>query len=323
MAKSIAKYALAAMFFIAGSSTHAQSYPNKPVRIIVPSSPGDGADLLARAHATPLQQALGQPFIVENRAGAGGVIGSEMVAKSPADGYTLIVAHAGSHAINAALYPKLTYDPQRDFTPVMLLMTAPNVLVVNPSLPIKTVQDFITYAKKQPGKLTYGSGGNGSSAHLTMEAFKSATGIDLVHVPYKGSNPALTDIIGGQIPLMFVNLPPAVPHIKTGKIRAVAVTTARRSNALADVPTVAESGLAGFETVAWFGVLGPAGMPRDIVQRLNAEIAKVMQSADWKERIVALGGDSAPGAPEALAERIRTDVARWKKVVADAGIKPE
>ena len=304
----------------------AQSYPAKAVRLIVPSAPGDGADLLARALGARLQEALGQPFLVENRSGAGGVIGSELVAKAAADGYTLIVAHAGSHAINAALFPKLSYDPQRDFTPVILLMTAPNVLVVNPSLPIKTVQEFVAYVKKQPGKLGYASGGNGSSAHLTMEAFKNATGTDIVHVPYKGSTPALTDIIGGQIPLMFVNLPPAVPHIKSGKLRAIAVTTVRRASALPDVPSVAESGmagLAGFETIAWFGVLGPAGLPREIVQRLNAESAKVMQTDDWKARVAVLGGDSAPGTPEVFAERIRGDIARWKKIVADAGIKPE
>ena len=301
----------------------AQAWPAKPVRVIVPSSPGDGADILARTMSQKLGEALGQAFVVDNRAGAGGVVGSELVARAHADGYTLIVAHAGSHAINAALYPKLSYDPVKDFVPIALFMTAPNILVVNNALPVKTVQEFVAYAKARPGQLNYASGGNGSSAHLTMELFKGITGTRLEHVPYKGSSPAMTDIIAGQVPVMFVNLPPALPHLKSGKLRALAVTTLTRSAAVPEVPTVAESGLAGFETLAWFGMLAPAGTPRELVMRLNAEINKVAQTQEWKDKIAALGGDAVAGPPEVFARRIEGDIAKWKKVVSDAGIKGE
>lgn len=313
----------ALVFFLAAGTATGQAYPAKPVRVIVPSSPGDGADILARYMSQKLGDALGQPFIVDNRPGAGGVVGSELVARAAPDGYTLIVAHAGSHAINAALYPKLSYEPVKDFAPIALFMTAPNILVVNTALPVKSVQEFIAYAKARPGQLNYASGGNGSSAHLTMEYFKGLTGIKLEHVPYKGSTPAMTDIIAGQVPLMFVNLPPALPHVKSGKLRALGVTTLSRSGAVPDVSTIAESGLPGFETLAWFGMLAPVGTPREVVMKLNAEINKVAQTQEWKDRVATLGGDAAAGPPELFAQRIQDDIVKWKKVVTDAGIKGE
>lgn len=299
-----------------------QAWPARAVKIVVPSAPGDGSDLMARTLGAKLAEQLGQPFVIENRPGAGGIIGSEAVAKSAPDGYTLIVGNAGSHSINAALYPKLSYSPERDFVAVAMLMTAPNALVVNPQLPIRSVREMVDYAKSKPG-LGYASGGIGSSAHLNMEAFRVATGIDVVHVPYKGSTPALTDIMAGQVPFMFVNLPPAVPLAKSAKIRVLAVTSRERSPLLPDVPTVIESGFPGFETMAWFGLLAPAGTSRDIVAKLNAEVARAMQTAEWKERIASLGGDTGPAPPEAFAERIRSDVARWRKVVAATGMKAE
>ncbi len=306
---------------LAALSAVAQTYPSKPVRIVVPSTPGDGADLLARYVGQKLGEILGQPFVVDNRAGAGGIIASELVARATPDGYTLIVANAGSHAINAALVPKLGYDPVKDFYPVSLFMTSPNILVVNTALPVKTVQEFIAYAKARPGKLNFASGGNGSSGHLSMEYFKGATGTELEHVPYKGASPALADVIAGQVPVMFVNLPPAMPHVKSGKLRALAVTTLARSPAVPDIPTVAESGVAGFETVAWFGMLAPAGTPREIIMKLNVEINKIAQTQEWKDRILALGGVAVGGTPEVFAQRISADIAKWKKVVSEAGVK--
>ena len=296
-------------------------YPARPIHIVVPSAPGDGSDLTSRLISDKLSAALGQPVVVDNRLGAGGVVGTEFAARQPADGYTLIMGNAGSHAINASLYSKLSHDPAKDFVAVALVGIAPNMMVVNPSLPVQSVAEFIAYAKAHPGQVDFASGGNGSSAHLSAELFKSMTGISMNHVPYKGATPALTDVIGGQVQLMIGNMPPMLPHVKAGKLRALAVTTSRRYPGLADVPTVAESGLAGYETLAWFGLFAPAGTPKAIVARLNREVNAIVAQADIRERLLGFGMEPVPGTPEDFAARQAADIAKWKKVVADSGAK--
>jgi tripartite-type tricarboxylate transporter receptor subunit TctC len=312
--------ALAAMAVFAAPAL-GQAYPTKPIRIVAPSTPGDAPDVIARLVADKLSVALGQQVVVDNRPGAGGVVGSESVAKSAPDGYTLIMGNAGSHGINAAVYSRLPYDIQRDFAPVSQVAIAPNVMVINPSLPVNSVTEFIAYAKSQPGKLSYASGGNGSSAHMSMELFKSMAGIDVQHIPYKGSTPALTDLIGGQVAVFIGNMPPTVPHIKAGKLRALAVTTKTRSALMPELPTIADSGLPGFETVAWFGVLAPAGTPPEIVNRLSMEIGKIARSPEMRERLVAMGAEPVGGTPEEFKAVIDRDIAKWKPLAQKVGIK--
>jgi tripartite-type tricarboxylate transporter receptor subunit TctC len=298
----------------------ADAWPTKPVKIVVPSPPGDGSDLTARVVADKLQAAFGQPFIVENKPGAGGVVAAELVAHSAPDGYTLIMGNAGSHGINAAVYTKLSYDAVASFAPISMISYSPNVLVVNPASPIHTVQDLISAARAKPGAIDFASGGQGSSAHMSMELFKYLTKTDLHHIPYKGATPALTDIIAGTVPLGFFNLPPAIGHIHSGKVRALAVTTAERWPALPDVPTVAEAGVPGFETVAWFGLLAPAATPRPIVERLATEIRKIVAMPDVKARIEGTGAKEVGSTPEEFAKRIHDDVAKWKRVAAAANV---
>ena len=299
------------------------AYPTKPIRLIVPSPPGDGSDLMARAIGERLTQAWGQPVVVDNRQGAGGRVGTEAAAKAAPDGYTLIMGNAGSHGINAALYRDLSYDLERDFVPITQVMRAPNVLVVNPALPAQNVRELIALFKSSPGKYSYGSGGNGSSAHFSAELFKAMAGVDVVHVPYKGATPALTDVIGGQVAMFMGNLPPAMAHIKNGRVRALAVTTSQRSPLVPDIPTLAEAGLPGFETVAWFGLFAPAGTPRDIVERIQGEVAKIVQVPNIRERIVALGGEPVGNTPEAFAAIVRSDIAKWKQVAKTANISAD
>jgi len=318
--QSIASHAISALLFAAALPALAQ-YPGKPIHIVVPSAPGDGSDLTSRLIGDKLAAVLGQPVVIENKLGAGGVVGTEYAARQPADGYTLIMANAGSHAINAALYSKLPYDPAKDFAAVALVGIAPNMMSVNPSLPVKSVAEFIAYAKAHPGTINYGSGGNGSSAHLSAELFKTMAGIQMNHVPYKGATPALTDLAGGQVQVMIANLPPMLPLVKAGKLRALAVTTTRRYPGLPDVPTVAESGLAGYETVAWFGLFAPAGTPKEIVSRLNREVNAIVSQPDVRERLLGMGMEPALGTPEDFAARQAADIAKWKKVVADSGAK--
>jgi tripartite-type tricarboxylate transporter receptor subunit TctC len=302
-------------------SASAQSWPTKPVRLIVPSPPGDGSDLMARSIGQKLAEALGQQVVVDNRPGAGGRLGTELAVKAPPDGYTLLMGNAGSNAINAALFKDLAYDLERDFVPITQVMRAPNVLVINPALPVGSVGDLIALYKANPGKYSYGSGGNGSSAHLSAELFKTMAGVDVVHVPYKGATPALTDVIAGQVAMFIGNLPPAMGHIKSGRVKALAVTTAQRSALVPDVPTMAESGLAGYETVAWFGLFAPAGAPGDIVARLAAETAKIVQQPAIREQIASLGGEPVGNAPAEFSTIVRSDIAKWKRVVADAKVK--
>ena len=299
----------------------AQPYPAKPIKIVAPSTPGDAPDVIARLIADKLSPALGQQVVVENRPGAGGVVGSDYVAKAAPDGYTLIMGNAGSHGINAAVYAKLPYDIQRDFEPVSQVAVAPNVMVINPSVPANSVAEFIAYAKANPGKLSYASGGNGSSAHMSMELFKSMSGIDIQHVPYKGSSPALTDVVSGQVVAFIGNMPPTVPLIKAGKLKALAVTTKSRSALMPELPTITEAGLPGFETVAWFGVLAPAGTPPEVVNRLSAEIAKIAKSPEMREKLVAMGAEPVGSTPDEFKAVIDRDIAKWKPLAQKVGIK--
>jgi tripartite-type tricarboxylate transporter receptor subunit TctC len=303
------------------AGAQAPAYPTKPIRLVVPFPPGGATDILARAVAQKLTEAWGQSVVVDNRPGAGGNIGSELVAKAAPDGYTLEMGTVGTHAINASLYAKMPYDHVKDFAPVILVAAVPNVLVVNPAVPVNSVQELIAYAKANPGKLNFASSGSGTSIHLSGELFKVMAGVQMTHVPYKGSAPALQDLLGGQVQLMFDNLPPSLPQIKAGKLRALGVTSTARSPALPDVPTIAESGLPGFEASSWFGVLAPAGTASTIIAKLNAEIAKWLASPEAKEKLVAIGANGAGGTPEDFARHIQTETAKWAKVVKESGAK--
>lgn len=300
----------------------AQAYPVKPIRWVVPGTPGDGSDVTGRLIAERLSRELGQPVVVENRPGAGGVLGSDAVAKSAPDGYTMIVGNAGSHGVNAGIYPKLPYDVVRDFVPVAMICTAPNVMVVNPDIKVSSVAEFVAYAKANVGKLNYASGGVGSSAHLSAELFKSLTGIEMTHIPYKGAAPSVTAVLAGESQLMIGNLPPWSAQIKAGKVKALAVTTAQRHHSLPEVPTMAET-LPGFETLAWFGVLAPAGTPKAIIERMNLAINQALEQADVKARLATLSCDPAPSTPEAFSQRVSADVTRWKKLAAEKNIRAE
>jgi tripartite-type tricarboxylate transporter receptor subunit TctC len=316
------KAAFAAVAFTFAACALAQSnYPTKPIRLVVPFPPGGATDILAREVAQRLTEAWGQSVVVDNRPGAGGNIGTELVAKSAPDGYTLEMGTVGTHAINASLYSKLPYDHVKDFAPVILVAGVPNVLVVNLSLPVNSVQELIAYAKANPGKLNFASSGSGTSIHLSGELFKVMAGVDMTHVPYKGSAPALQDLIGGRVQLMFDNLPPSLPQIKGGKLKALAVTSSTRAPALPDTPTIAESGLPGFEASSWFGVLAPAGTPPAIIAKLNAEIAKWLTTPEAREKLLALGADAAGGTPEDFARHIQLETTKWAKVVKDSGAK--
>jgi tripartite-type tricarboxylate transporter receptor subunit TctC len=316
LALFIAIATLATPFAFAQSAAH---YPAKPMRLVVPFPAGGTTDILARAVAQKLSKAWGQQVIVDNRPGAGGNIGSDLVAKATPDGYTLLMGTVGTHAINPSLYKNMPYDHVKDFAPVILVAGVPNVLVVNPSLPVHSVPELIAYAKANPGKLNFASSGNGTSIHLSGELFKAMTGVEMTHVPYKGSAPALTDLIGGQVQLMFDNLPSSLPFIKAGKLRALAVTSGARAAALPDLPTLAESGLPGFEASSWFGVLAPAGTPRDIVVKLNGAIAGWLASPEAKEKLLAQGAIAAGGTPEDFARHIGAETSKWAKVVKASG----
>jgi tripartite-type tricarboxylate transporter receptor subunit TctC len=301
---------------------HAQTtYPSKSIRLVVPFPAGGTTDILARAVAQRLTETMGQSVVVDNRAGAGGNIGADLVAKAPPDGYTLLMGTVGTHAINASLYAKMPYDHARDFAPIILVAGVPNVLVVNPALPVNSVQELIAYGKANPGKLNFASSGNGTSIHLSAELFKTMTGVQMAHVPYKGSAPALVDLIGGQVQLMFDNLPSALPQIKAGKLKALAVTSAQRSTVLPDVPTVAESGLPGFEASSWFGLLAPAGTPKDIIAKLNGEVVKWLATPEAKERLATQGAIPAGLSPDDFTRHIAAETVKWQKVVKDSGAK--
>jgi tripartite-type tricarboxylate transporter receptor subunit TctC len=301
-------------------------WPARPVRIIVPFAPGGTTDILARAMAPELSKAFGQQFIVENRAGAGGNLGVDVVAKSPPDGYTLVMGTVGTHAINKSLYDKLPYDPVKDFAPITLVAGVPNVMVMNTerakALGINDVKDFIRYAKANPGKLNMASSGNGTSIHLAGELFKSMSGIYMLHIPYRGSGPAIMDLLGGSMDVMFDNLPSSMAQIKAGKLKAFAVTSVQRSSALPDVPTVEQAGgLKGFEASSWFGLLAPAGTPPDIVNRIQQEAAKALGTPAMKEKLQVQGAIPSGNTPAEFARFIDSEIKKWAVVVKASGAK--
>jgi tripartite-type tricarboxylate transporter receptor subunit TctC len=312
----------AAALALSASAAFAQAWPAKPVTLIVPFPPGGTTDVLARALGERLQQALGQPVIIESKPGAGATLGADVVAKAKADGYTLLMG-AVHHTIAGSVYKKLPYDLQRDFAPVSTVALVPNVLVINAANPAKSVAELVAQAKAEPNKLNYGSNGNGTAQHLIGTQFENLTGTQIGHIPYKGSGPLATDLIGGQITMSFDTVTPVLPHIKAGKLKALAVTTARRSSALPDVPTLDESGLKGFDIGTWFGVLAPAATPKDIVVRLNAEIVKIIQSPEFKKRMAEIGAEPIGNTPEQMAQQIKSDSEKFARLVKAANVTIE
>ena len=299
------------------------AYPDRPIKLIVPFAPGGGNDTVARLVSERLGSELGQPVIVDNRPGAGGVIGAEAAARAPADGYTLFLGGVGSHAINPNLHKDLSYDPIKDFAPITLVASAPLILVVHPSVPANSVKELVALAKAQPGKLNYASNGNGSSSHLAAVMFASLTGVDMVHVPYKGLSPALTDLLSGQVQLMFSSVVAILPHVQAGKLRALSVTSAKRIPALPNVPTVAESGVKGYDVILWHGLIGPKGLPKTVVDRINAEATKALKLKETAEQLQNDGVAPAGGTPEQFLAQIKKEIGVWRKVATDAGVKAE
>jgi len=299
------------------------AYPSRPLHVIVPFTPGGSTDVLARAIGIELSRAWGQAVVIENVPGAGGSVGAERVAKAPADGYTLLMGHIGTLAINPSLYPKLNYQPLQSFTPVAWIARVPNVLVVHASVPARTLAELVALAKAKPGQLAYGSGGNGSAAHITMEYLKLQTGTSFLHIPYRGTAPAVNDLLAGQVQVLFTGAPALLPHIKAGKLRALAVSSPKRIAALPDVPTVAESGVPGtkdFEADQWYGMAAPAGTPGDVVTALNRQINLSLNSAEVKSRLAAEGAEATPATPEAFGQLIATQLRRWERVIRTAHV---
>jgi len=311
--------ALLALSLVLVGPAAAQPFPAKPLRLFVGFSPGGGVDITGRIVAAKLSELWGQAITVENRLGAGGTLAADAVAKAPADGYTFVVCNAASHGIAPSLYKKLPYDPIRDFTPISLLGITSNVMVVHPSVPATTVAEFIAYAKANPGRISFGSSGVGTSPHLSVELLKSMTGINLVHVPYKGGAQSSTDLLGGQIQLLITNLPEQIGYIKAGKTRALGVSTIKRSPQLPDLPTISEAGVPGFDVTVWYGLCAPAGLPRALVDKVNADVAKAVLSPDTQRRLFDQGVEAARNSPEEFAAFIRAEVTKWAKVVRDSG----
>lgn len=308
---------------LVSATASAQPYPARPVRIIVPFPAGGGTDIAARIVGAKLNETLGQSVVVDNRAGAAGAIGTELAAKSPSDGHTLLMGSNGPLAINPGLHAKLPYDPLRDFAPIALVTNMPFLMVVHPALPVKSVRELIALAKARPGQLNYASPGSGSTTHLATELFKAMAGLNIVHVPYKGVAPASTDLISGQVQMMSGDLNTLMPHVKSGKMRPLAVTGARRSTLLPEMPTVSEAGVPGYEAGGWFGVLAPAGTPQDIIKRLNEEIVKGLAAGDMRQRLAGLGGEVAGGSPEQFGGHLRREIAKWGKLIRAIGLKAE
>ena len=306
----------------ATSFVHAQSYPTKPIRWVVPYGPGS-TDILARILAPKVGAALGQQIVVENRPGAGGSMGSEQVAKGAADGYTLLLGAAASHAVNPALYPKIGYDAVKDFAPIINLASIPNVVIVNPQVPYKTMPELVAAAKAQPGIITYSSNGAGTSQHMSAALFEMLTGVKMVHVPYKGSSEGVIAVTRGDVNVMFANLPPTLALIKDGRVKAIAVTTAKRLAAFPDLPTVAEAGVPGYEVSTWFALFGPAGTPEPVVQRLNREFAAALADHDTREKLLAQGFTLNGGSPQDLGALVRSELVKWARVVKESGAKVE
>jgi tripartite-type tricarboxylate transporter receptor subunit TctC len=319
----VTAYLLALACMLASPASVAQSYPSKPIRMIVPYSAGGTADLLGRGIAQLMSEALGQQVVIENRTGAGGGIGADLVAKSKPDGYTLLMGTIATHAINPNLYAKLPYDAVEDFAPVALVATLPNLLVVHPSVPAKTVKELVALAKARPGELAFASAGNGTTHHLCGELFSKLTGVQMVHVPYKGNAPAVSDLVGGQVQLMFDNIPISLQQVRAGKLRPLAVTGLKRSPALPEVPTLDEAALPGFAVTSWFALFAPAGTPASIVTILNRETIKALTDEKLHKRLADQGIEPGGGTPARLAELLRSELAMWKKIVVDSGARVE
>jgi tripartite-type tricarboxylate transporter receptor subunit TctC len=300
-------------------AAQAQAFPTKAITIIVPFSAGGTTDILARVLGQFISKDLGQPVIIDNRAGAGGNIGTQLVARAAPDGYTILMGTVGTHAINQSLYPKLAFDPIKDFAPLTRVALVPNLLVANPAQPFKTVKELMAYAKANPGKVTFGSSGSGTSIHLSGELFKQMAGVDIQHVAYKGSAPAVNDLLGNHIAIMFDNMPSAISHVKAGKLRPLAVTTAQRSPALPDVPTIAEAGVPGYEATSWFGLLAPAKTPAPVVAKLNASILKALADPDVKKKLLEQGAEPAGETPAQFAAFIASETVKWGKIVKQSG----
>jgi tripartite-type tricarboxylate transporter receptor subunit TctC len=307
--------------FSSTATVSAQTFPSKQIRLVVTFPTGGAPDILARIFSEKAQ--LGQTVFVDNKPGAGGNIGADFVAKAPADGYTIVLATVGTHSINGSLYTKMPYDMVKDFTPISLLASTPNLLVINNNLPVKNIQEFIAYAKANPNKLSFGSPGVGTSVHVSGELFKSQTGITMEHIPYKGRQFAIPDLVGGQIQLMFDNMPSALPMVKEGKLRALGQTSAKRSNAAPDIPTIAEQGLPGFEATSWFAIFAPANTPKEVIAKLNAEVQRVFKLPDVQEKLKTLGLDAILSSPEELASYQQAEIRKWAKVVKDSGAKAD
>ncbi|MGZ9014380.1 MAG: tripartite tricarboxylate transporter substrate binding protein [Burkholderiales bacterium] len=316
------RLAVAALALLASTPLHAQKYPERPVRAVVPFPAGGGTDILARLFLQRLSERLAGNFVIDNRAGAGGTIGTEIVAKAAPDGYTILVC-SSSHTINPSVYKKLGYDPARDFAPVTIIASGPGVLVVHPSVPARNVKELIAFAKSKPGELNYASAGNGTPPHLAAELFKSMAGVDLVHVPYKGNVPAFADLLSGAVSVSFPTITSGLPQVRSGKLRALAVTSRQRSTVLPDVPTIAEAALPGYEASTWYGMLAPAGTPSAIVNTLHRQMVEVLKLPDIREKLLAQGLEAGGATPAEFASTIAAELVKWKKVVAAAGMKAE
>jgi tripartite-type tricarboxylate transporter receptor subunit TctC len=312
--------------FVIASPVLAQTvpqYPAKPVRMIVTAAAGSGPDITARIVGQKLTAALGQSVVIENRPGAGGSIAAELAAKAAPDGYTLVMASAGSHAVSPALYPKLAWDPVRDFVPITIVAVAPNILIVHPSLPVKSVRELIALARARPGELSFGSGGSGSTAHLSGELFRTMANIKIVHIPFKGAPSAALGVIGGQVEMALLNLPPTLPQVKSGRLKGLAVTTAKRTSAIPELPTIAEAGVPGYEASTWYGVMAPAGTPNEITGRLYTAIIADLRTDDTRARIAADGGEVVGSTPEEFAATLKRDLAKWTRVVKESGARAD
>jgi tripartite-type tricarboxylate transporter receptor subunit TctC len=318
----VLKRCLFVIVLAVSSGAFAQTFPSKPIKVVVPFPPGGGTDIVARTVTPKMAEILGQPFIIENRAGAGGNIGTEVVAKSPADGYTLLVASA-STAINTTLFPNLSWDLQRDFAPVVLMVVNNHLLAAHPSVPANNVQELLALARAKPGAITYASYGPGSSAHLTAELFKLLAHVDLLHVPYKGAAPAVNDLLGGQVNIMFADVAALLPHIKSGKLKALGIASAKRFEGLPDVPTIAESGVPGFEAGGFLGLIAPAGTPAAVITALNAAGQKSLAMPDVQERLMALASPPVGGTPGQFGQYLKHEIDKWAGVIRAAHIKPE
>jgi tripartite-type tricarboxylate transporter receptor subunit TctC len=313
----------AALLALPAAGVRAADWPVRPVRLVVPFPPGGSTDILGRSIAQKLQEALGQPFVVENKPGAGGSIGATEVSRAAPDGYTLLMGHIGTLAINPSLYPDLAYDPVRSFAPVALMARVPNVLVVNPAVPVRDVQQLIAVAKAKPGSLRYASGGNGSAAHIAMEYFKLRTQTDIGHIPYRGTAPAVTDVMGGQVEMIMTGVPAVLQQVKAGRLRALAVSSRSPVASLPDVPTIAASGVPDFEAIQWYGLVAPARTPAAVIALLNAEVGRALQTPELRARLDAEGADAAPTTPEAFGALIASEIARWKPVIAQSKMRPD